>query len=592
MTVTPVDAAATSPKQPQQKPEPKSEQKPQQSLILLFVGLLLTMLMASLNQTVLATALPTIVGDLNGVNHMSWVITSFILASTITMPVYGRISDVFGRRPVILVAIGLFMVGSITGALASSIEVLILSRVIQGLGGGGLMILSQAAIADVVPARQRGKYMGIMGAAFAVSSVAGPLLGGWLTEGPGWRWAFWINLPFGVLAMLAVALFLPAPKKLAADRPRLDYLGMALIAAATTALVLASTWGGSEYAWGSPLIIGLFVAAAVLAVLFVVVESKAAEPVIPLAFFADRNFTLTTIAGLIIGVAMFGALSYMPTYIQMVTGVGAAQAGLLMVPMMGTMLLTSVITGIVVSRTGHYKTYPVVGTAIVAVSLVLFSQLQADSAVWVLCGVFGVMGLGLGMSMQIMVLIVQNSFPVRVVGTATAANNYFRQVGATLGSAVVGSLFITRLQDILVGRMESAGAAAGAGAAGSSMNNLTPELVQQLPDALHDVVVESYNEALMPIFLYILPLVVLAAVLLLFVQQKPLATTVEDGVRATSAGSPETGALPLLRSDDDDAAAASDPMQWVTTDDGGFSASQADSDQEAPVTVGESRRGN
>ncbi|WP_347403423.1 MDR family MFS transporter [Citricoccus muralis] len=544
MTVTPVDAAATSPKNSQQNPQ----RKPQQSLVLLFVGLLLTMLMASLNQTVLATALPTIVGDLNGVNHMSWVITSFILASTITMPVYGRISDVFGRRPVILVAIGLFMIGSITGALASSIEVLIVSRVIQGLGGGGLMILSQAAIADVVPARQRGKYMGIMGAAFAVSSVAGPLLGGWLTEGPGWRWAFWINLPFGVLAMLAVALFLPAPKKLGADRPRLDYLGMALIAAATTALVLASTWGGSEYEWGSPLIIGLFVAAAVLAVLFVVVESKAVEPVIPLSFFADRNFTLTTVAGLITGVAMFGALGYMPTYIQMVTGVGAAQAGLLMVPMMGTMLLTSVITGMVVSRTGHYKTYPVVGTVVVAGSLVLLSQLQADSAIWMLCGALGVMGLGLGMSMQIMVLIVQNSFPVSVVGTATAANNYFRQVGATLGSAVVGSLFITRLQDILGERMASSGAAAG----GSSVNNLTPEMVQQLPDAMHDVIVGSYNEALMPIFLYILPLMIAAAVLLLFVQQKPLATTVEDGVRATSAGSPETGALPLLRGDEAD----------------------------------------
>lgn len=552
MTVTPVDAAATSPKKPQQNPQ----RKPQQSLVLLFVGLLLTMLMASLNQTVLATALPTIVGDLNGVNHMSWVITSFILASTITMPVYGRISDVFGRRPVILVAIGLFMIGSITGALASSIEVLIVSRVIQGLGGGGLMILSQAAIADVVPARQRGKYMGIMGAAFAVSSVAGPLLGGWLTEGPGWRWAFWINLPFGVLAMLAVALFLPAPKKLGADRPRLDYLGMALIAAATTALVLASTWGGSEYEWGSPLIIGLFVAAAVLAVLFVVVEAKAVEPVIPLSFFADRNFTLTTVAGLITGVAMFGALGYMPTYIQMVTGVGAAQAGLLMVPMMGTMLLTSVITGMVVSRTGHYKTYPVVGTVVVAGSLVLLSQLQADSAIWMLCGALGVMGLGLGMSMQIMVLIVQNSFPVSVVGTATAANNYFRQVGATLGSAVVGSLFITRLQDILAERMASTGATAGE----SSVNNLTPEMVQQLPDAMHDVIVGSYNEALMPIFLYILPLMIAAAVLLLFVQQKPLATTVEDGVRATSAGSPETGTLPLLRRDgaDSDEIAADD----------------------------------
>lgn len=335
--------------------------------------------------------------------------------------------------------------------------------------------------------------------------------------------------------------------------------------------------------------------------LFVVVESKAAEPVIPLTFFADRNFTLTTVAGLITGVAMFGALGYMPTYIQMVTGVGAAQAGLLMVPMMGTMLLTSVMTGIVVSRTGHYKTYPVVGTVIVALSLVLFSQLQADSAIWVLCSVLGVMGLGLGMSMQIMVLIVQNSFPVSVVGTATAANNYFRQVGATLGSAVVGSLFITRLQDILGERMESAGAADGAGeAAGSSMNNLTPELVQQLPTALHDVVVESYNEALMPIFLYILPLVALAAVLLLFVQQKPLATTVEEGARATSSVSPETGALPMLRNDDDAAVdgLVADPERGAASRDTGSAAPQDEGssagglDADVPVAAGENRRGN
>src|SRR5690625_3031818 len=335
--------------------DPRTETSPAPQITLLFIGLMLAMLLAALNQTVLSTALPTIVGELNGVDHMPWVITSYILTSTVVMPLYGRVGDQIGRRSLLVAAILLFMIGSIFGALATDIFSLIIGRGIQGLGGGGLMLLSQAIIADVVPARDRGKYMGIMGSVFAVSSVAGPLLGGWLTEGPGWRWAFWMSMPLGVIALFAAWKFMNLPKRADQTKPRIDYAGMALVSIATTCLVLASTWGGSQYEWGSPMIVGLFIAAAVTGALFVWNESRAAEPIIPLHLFKDRNFNLTTTAGLLTGVAMFGVLGYLPTYLQMSTGVSATAAGLLMTPMMGAMLITSVVSGIYVSRTGTYK---------------------------------------------------------------------------------------------------------------------------------------------------------------------------------------------------------------------------------------------
>lgn len=501
------------------------------SVVMLFIGLMVTMLMSSINQTVFSTALPTIVGDLGGVEQMSWVITGYILASTIVMPVYGRISDQFGRKPVLLTAISIFVGSSIIGALAENIWWLVVARVVQGIGGGGLMILSQAAIADVVPARERGKYMGIMGGVFAISSVAGPLLGGWITDGPGWRWAFWMNLPLGALAIIATIMFLHLPKKSAADKARIDYLGMILMAIATTALVLTCTWGGDTYAWNSPQILGLIAVAVISALAFVFTEMKASQPVIPLYFFKDANFTLTTVAGLFIGVAMFGALGYFPTYLQMVTGVGATEAGYLMIPMMGAMLITSVVIGQVVSRTGKYKAFPIVGTAIMTLGLVLLSGLPIDAPLWRICASLAVFGIGLGMGQQILALIVQNSFPNSVVGTATAATNYFRQVGASVGSAVVGSLFISRLHDNLFSKLPDLGATGGAS---PEVGSLTPAAVSQLPDALRTPIIESYSEALLPIFLFMVPLTVITFILLCFVKEKPLATTVENEIVAES----------------------------------------------------------
>lgn len=496
-------------------------------LRLLFAGLMVTMLLASLNQTVLSTALPTIVGELDGVDHMTWVITSYILASTITMPMYGKISDLLGRKPVLITAILLFMAGSVIGGLAPNIEWLIAGRVGQGLGGGGLIILSQAAIADVVPARERGKYMGIMGAVFAVASVAGPLLGGWFTEGPGWRWAFWINIPLGLLAIAAAVFFLRIPPTARTERPKLDYFGMALIAAVTTTVVLVGTWGGSQYDWASPQIIGLATASVVLAALFVYAESRADEPIIPLYLFKDRNFNLTTASALMIGIMLFGAIGYMPTYLQMSTGADATQAGLLMIPMMGGLLVTSIVAGRIVSRTGKYKMFPIVGSIIMGVGLGLLSTLKYDGPVPLVCVYLFVIGAGAGCAMQILVLIVQNSFPLAIVGTATAATNYFRQVGATLGSAVVGSVFAVRLTTLLAERLPAAG---GAG----DSNAFTPAAINELPDALRIPIVESYNEALLPIFLLMVPLAIASAIVLSFVKEKPLATAIKREIPSES----------------------------------------------------------
>ncbi|CCH77243.1 Drug resistance transporter EmrB/QacA subfamily protein [Nostocoides japonicum T1-X7] len=497
--------------------DPSIDRGERRAVLLVFVGLMVAMLLASLDQMIFSTALPTIVGELHGVDHMLWVTTAYILASTIMMPVYGKLGDLIGRKSIFVAAISLFMAGSVFGGLAHSMTLLIIGRAIQGLGGGGLMILSQAIIADVVPARQRGRYMGIMGGVFALASVAGPLLGGFFTEGIGWRWAFWMNLPLGALA-IAAALFFLHPHTGDRVRPRIDVAGITTLAVASAAVVLTSVWGGTTYAWDSPQILSL-IAVALLAIGgFVVAERRAAEPVMPLHLFRQRNFCLATGAGLIIGVAMFGAMAYLPTYLQMVTGSGATKAGLLMIPMMGGVLVTSMASGQVVSRTGRYKLFPLVGTLVVGAALALMSTMTPSTSLVVICSYLALLGAGIGLAMQILVLVVQNTFPAREVGTATAANNYFRQIGASLGSAIVGTVFVSRLTDLLAGA--STGGTGGA-------NSLTPEAVKVLPTAVRDVIVGAYSDALTPVFLYLVPLLAVAAVLLAYLTEKPLATTIE-----------------------------------------------------------------
>ncbi|MGO4105258.1 DHA2 family efflux MFS transporter permease subunit [Leifsonia sp. YAF41] len=519
---------------PQASPETKRH------ILLVFAGLMVTMLLASLDQTIFSTALPTIVGELNGVDHMLWVTTAYILASTIMLPVYGKLGDLIGRKGLFIGAIALFIAGSVVGGLAPDMTWLITGRAIQGLGGGGLMILSQAIIADVVPARERGKYMGIMGGVFALSSVAGPLLGGWFTEGIGWRWAFWMNIPLGILAIASAIVFLKLPKYEHA-KPRIDVAGMGLLAIASTCLVLVTTWGGTTYDWDSLTIIGLIAGTVIAGVAFVLVERRAAEPIMPLHLFKDRNFNLTTIAGLITGVAMFGAMAYIPTYLQMVTGANATEAGFMMIPMMAALLISSIGSGALVSKTGRYKWLPIVGTAIVALSLLLMSTMTPDLEIWILCAYLAVMGIGLGMSMQILILIVQNSFPVTEVGTATASNNYFRQIGASLGSAVVGSLFVARLTELMTERMPATG-----GSAEGGLNSLTPAVVKGLPESVRNIIIGGYNDALTPVFLYMVPLILVAVILLCFVKEIPLATTIDRGPKA---GSLEAEAAALIEAD-------------------------------------------
>ncbi|HWS50740.1 MAG TPA: MDR family MFS transporter [Microbacterium sp.] len=488
----------------------------------IFAGLLVAMLLASLDQTIFSTALPTIVGELDGVNHMLWVTTAYLVAATIMMPIYGKLGDVLGRKSIFIGALSIFLVGSVVGGLASDMTWLIIGRAIQGLGGGGLMILSQAIIADVVPVRERSKYMGVMGAVFGVSSIAGPLLGGWFTESIGWRWAFWINIPLGVAAIVMAARFLKLPKH--DVKVRLDVGGILTMAVAVTSIILVTSWGGTEYDWDSPTIIVLIALAVVSAAAFVLAEYRAAEPIIPLKLFKSRNFVLATVAGLIIGIAMFGALAYLPTYLQMVTGVSATVSGFMLLPMIVGLMLGTIGTGQIAARTGRYKWMPLASMIVTGLGLFLLSTLTVDTALPVLLCYLFVMGLGIGLGMQILILIVQNSFPDREVGTATASNNFFREIGASIGGAVVGALFSSRLTELLTDNLPAGGADTGGG-----LNSLTPAAVNALPDQIQDVIVGAYNDALTPVFLMLVPLLALGFVVLLFVKEAPLRASLDEG---------------------------------------------------------------
>ncbi len=479
------------------------------------------MLLASLDQMVFSTALPTIVGDLGGVNHMLWVTTAYILASTITMPMYGKLGDLIGHKMLFIGALTLFLGGSIIGGLSTNMTMLIAGRAVQGLGGGGLMILAQAIIADVVPPRQRGKYMGVMGAVFGLTAVLGPILGGWFTDGIGWRFAFWLNVPLGIIAIAAAAIFLKMPRQ-DRQRPKLDTLGITVMIVAVTSTILVATWGGTQYSWGSATVLGLIAVSVVAWVGFVFVERRAAEPIMPLHLFRDRNFNLATVAGLFIAIAMFGSIAYMPSYLQMVTGLSAMRSGFLLLPMMAGVMATAVTTGGLASKTGRYKWMPIASTLVIALGLYLLSTLTVDASLWTIGAYLFVFGFGIGLGMQILVLIVQNSFPVTEVGTATAANNFFREIGASLGSAIVGTLFTDRLLESLADKLA---VLPGSAAAALNENSLTPAIVNQLPEAVKDVVVTSYNEALTPVFLYLIPLMIVGAVLLFFIRETPLALT-------------------------------------------------------------------
>jgi EmrB/QacA subfamily drug resistance transporter len=497
-----------------------AEAGPRRRTNFVFLGLLLAVLLAALDQTIVSTALPTIVGDLNGLEHISWVITAYILAATISLPVYGKLGDLFGRKSVFVFAIAVFLAGSVLSGMAQNMTQLILFRAIQGVGGGGLMIGAQAIIADLVSPRERGKYMGVIGAAFGLASITGPLIGGMITDYWNWRWVFYINLPLGAaaLAVIIPALRLRKPE---GPRPRLDYAGMVLLAVVSTAFVMLTSWAGGTYAWNSPVIVWLGITTAAAAALLAAVERRAAEPVLPLRLFRTRNFALPTLMGIAVGIAMFSTIAYMPTFLQMVNGASAVQSGLMMLPLVAGMLTATIGSGQLISRTGRYKIYPVLGTVLILAGLVLLSRISDATAYAFTAAGLVVLGLGIGCIMQNLVLIVQNSVPHRTMGAAISTTNYFRQIGASFGIALFGSIFINRLADQLAG---APGDVPDVGTAGFSA--LSPAVLRALPAPAHEAIVHAFGQALPPVFLLSVPLIVAALVLALFIREIPLSETV------------------------------------------------------------------
>ncbi|MEU0971082.1 MFS transporter [Streptomyces sp. NPDC005917] len=489
-------------------------------------ALLLGLLLAALDQTIVSTALPTIVSDLGGLEHLSWVVTAYLLASTAATPLWGKLGDQYGRKRLFQTAIVIFLVGSALCGMAQNMGELIGFRALQGLGGGGLLVLSMAIVGDIVPPRERGRYQGLFGAVFGATSVLGPLLGGVITEHLSWRWVFYVNLPVGVVALAVIAAALHIPRRTA--RHVIDYLGTFLIAAVATCLVLVAALGGTIWPWGSPRIIGLAVLGVLLAVAFVAVERRAAEPVLPLKLFGIRTFTLAAVISFIVGFAMFGAMTYLPTFLQVVHGISPTLSGVHMLPMVIGLLLSSTLSGQIVSHTGRWKVFPIAGTAVTAFGLLLLHRLDEHSSTIEMSSCFFVFGLGLGLVMQVLVLIVQNSVSYEDLGVATSGATFFRSIGASFGVAIFGSVFASRLGDKLAGAFQGVRLPPGVTPYALKAD---PRSIAELPPPLRPAALHAYASSITDVFLYAAPVAALGFVLAWFLKEDRLrgSVTAPDG---------------------------------------------------------------
>ncbi|MCK0117039.1 EmrB/QacA subfamily drug resistance transporter [Isoptericola sp. CG 20/1183] len=516
---------------------------PQSKIWAIFGGLMLAMLLAALDQTIVATALPTIVSDLGGAEHLSWVVTAYMLATTATTVLWGKLGDLLGRKVLFIVCIGIFLGGSMLCGTSETMGQLIAWRALQGVGGGGLMVLSQAIIGDVVSPRERGKYQGLFGAVFGVSSVAGPLLGGWFVDNLSWQWVFYINVPIGIVALVVVAAVLPpiTPR----SRPRIDYAGIVLLAVVSTAIVLTTSLGGTTWGWNSVQVYAMVTVAVVGVVTFVLVERRAPEPVLPLHLFRNRVFSVAAVVGFVVGFAMFGAITYLPLYLQTVKGSSPTLSGLEMTPMMLGLLLTSIGSGQLITRTGRYKVFPILGTAITAVGLFLLSLMDRDTTTLQSSLSMFVLGMGLGMVTQVLVIAVQNAVAYRDLGTATSGATYFRTIGSSVGVAVFGTIFANQL----VANLSTGAPSTAQGPCGPDVLEASPQGLAQCPPDVQDWFLDGYADTLQTVFLWAVPVAVVAFALSWLLPQVELRTATRDAEPTVAAGQAagETFALPSSR---------------------------------------------
>lgn len=508
------DQVVSSPARPVAAVEPsRSEHR---RILVILMALMLGMILASLDQTIVATALPTIAGDLHGLNHLSWVVTAYLLTTTIATPLWGKLGDLYGRKRLFQASIVIFLLGSALAGLSQSMIQLIGFRAAQGVGAGGLIVGAQAIMGDVVSPRQRGRYMGYFGAVFGITSVAGPLLGGLFTQHLSWRWVFYINVPIGIIALFVIASVLHLPVK--RTEHTIDYLGTSVLGAAVTAVILLTTWGGTTYAWGSGTIIALGVVAAALVVAFCLVEQRAAEPLIPLSLFRIRVFSISSLVGFIIGFIMFGAIIYIPLYLQTVHGATPTSSGLQLLPMVLGMLATFITSGRLVTRWGRYKVFPIVGTVVTAGGLYLLSLMTPGTSLVVSSVFMFVVGLGIGLVMQVLVVAVQNAVPYEHLGTATSAATFFRTIGGSFGVALFGSVFNSRLFAELPKYLPTSALRQLAGHSISS----NPAQLNALPPPIHLGYVQAFSHSLDTVFMIGVPFAIAAFVLSLLLKEVPL----------------------------------------------------------------------